>query len=255
MTDKNSPFATVEEAVEEIRQGRMIVLVDDEDRDNEGDLQLMWARLEVSRENMPAAAQRFDRAIAAYEKDMEAPTPGAAWALAETLGYAAAAFPASARPRRERILAVWEDQDRRYPGHPYLRNQVAAALAALEHSRFTARELALAATGGSLLKRIRRILESPERPRVGFAPLASALAGKKRFPGLLSMFSRLGEQTGKLPIMLDRAAKQLGAEVQRRAMQAATILEPLLIVAMGGVVMLIVLAVLLPIIQLNTWVK
>ena len=31
-------FATVEEAVEEIRQGRMIVLVDDEDRENEGDL-------------------------------------------------------------------------------------------------------------------------------------------------------------------------------------------------------------------------
>ena len=87
------------------------------------------------------------------------------------------------------------------------------------------------------------------------APLASALAGKKRFPGLLAMFSRLGEQTGQLPVMLDRAARQLGAEVQRRAMQMATILEPLLIVAMGGVVMLIVLAVLLPIIQLNTWVK
>jgi general secretion pathway protein F len=87
------------------------------------------------------------------------------------------------------------------------------------------------------------------------APLASALAGKKRFPGLLAMFSRLGEQTGQLPQMLDRAARQLGMEVQRRAMQMATILEPLLIVAMGLVVMLIVLAVLLPIIQLNTWVK
>lgn len=87
------------------------------------------------------------------------------------------------------------------------------------------------------------------------APLASALAGKKRFPGLLAMFSRLGEQTGQLPLMLERAARQLGTEVQRRAMQMATILEPLLIVAMGGVVMLIVLAVLLPIIQLNTWVK
>ena len=87
------------------------------------------------------------------------------------------------------------------------------------------------------------------------APLASALATKKRFPGLLAMFARLGEQTGQLPQMLDRAARQLGAEMQRRAMATATLLEPLLIVAMGVVVMLIVLAVLLPIIQLNTWVK
>src|SRR5712692_6909378 len=38
MTESYSHFATVEEAVEEIRQGRMIVLVDDEDRENEGDL-------------------------------------------------------------------------------------------------------------------------------------------------------------------------------------------------------------------------
>ncbi|MES2973837.1 MAG: type II secretion system inner membrane protein GspF [Pseudomonadota bacterium] len=87
------------------------------------------------------------------------------------------------------------------------------------------------------------------------APLASAMAQKKRFPGLLSMFARLGEQTGTLPLMLQRAAAQLSTEVQRRAMQLATILEPLLIVAMGGVVMLIVLAVLLPIIQLNQLVK
>ena len=87
------------------------------------------------------------------------------------------------------------------------------------------------------------------------APLASALAQKKRFPGLLPMFARLGEQTGQLPVMLQRAATQLSTEVQRRAMQFATILEPLLIVAMGLVVMLIVLAVLLPIIQLNQLVK
>ncbi|WP_295377032.1 type II secretion system inner membrane protein GspF [Pseudacidovorax intermedius] len=87
------------------------------------------------------------------------------------------------------------------------------------------------------------------------APLASALAQKKRFPGIVPMFARLGEQTGELPVMLQRAAKQLSAEVQRRAMHLATILEPLLIVGMGGVVMLIVLAVLLPIIQLNQFVK
>ena len=87
------------------------------------------------------------------------------------------------------------------------------------------------------------------------APLASALAQKKRFPGLLAMFARLGEQTGQLPTMLDRAAQQLSAEVQRRALTLATVLEPLLIVTMGLVVMLIVLAVLLPIIQLNQWVR
>ena len=87
------------------------------------------------------------------------------------------------------------------------------------------------------------------------APLASALAQKKRFPGLLSMFARLGEQTGQLPVMLERAARQLSTEVQRRAMQLATLLEPLLIVVMGLVVMLIVLAVLLPIIQLNQLVR
>jgi general secretion pathway protein F len=87
------------------------------------------------------------------------------------------------------------------------------------------------------------------------APLASAIAQHPRFPRLLVMFSRLGEQTGTLPTMLQRAAAQLSEEVQRRALQLATILEPLLIVAMGAMVMLIVLAVMLPIIQLNQWVK
>ncbi len=87
------------------------------------------------------------------------------------------------------------------------------------------------------------------------APLATALAQKKRFPGLLSMFTRLGEQTGQLPVMLQRAARQLSLEVQRRSMALATILEPLLIVLMGLVVGVIVLAVLQPIIELNSWVK
>jgi len=87
------------------------------------------------------------------------------------------------------------------------------------------------------------------------APLASALAAKKRFPGLLSMFARLGEQTGQLPLMLQRAANQLAAEVQRKALAIATVLEPLLIVVMGLIVMLIVMSVMMPIMQMNTWVK
>ena len=114
---------------------------------------------------------------------------------------------------------------------------------------------ALQAAAETLANRAMRAdaLDALAQVREG-APLASALAGKKRFPGLLAMFARLGEQTGQLPVMLGRAAVQLATEVQRRAFALATLLEPLLIVAMGGVVMLIVLAVLLPIIQLNTWV-
>jgi general secretion pathway protein F len=87
------------------------------------------------------------------------------------------------------------------------------------------------------------------------APLASAMAQKKRFPGLISMFARIGEQTGRLPEMLQRAANQLGNDVQRRALRLATILEPMLIVGMGVVVILIMLSVLLPIMQLNQFAR
>jgi general secretion pathway protein F len=115
---------------------------------------------------------------------------------------------------------------------------------------------ALQAAAETLSNRAMRVdaMDALVQVREG-APLASALAAKKRFPGLLAMFARLGEQTGRLPQMLGRAAAQFSAEVQRRAMATATVLEPLLIVAMGLIVMLIVLAVLLPIIQLNQWVR
>jgi general secretion pathway protein F len=87
------------------------------------------------------------------------------------------------------------------------------------------------------------------------APLASALAQKKALSPLLAMFARLGEQTG--PVAGDagnvRQATQHRGAAPRHA--AGHLLEPLLIVAMGVVVMLIVLAVLLPIIQLNQLVK
>ncbi len=85
--------------------------------------------------------------------------------------------------------------------------------------------------------------------------LAAALGLHRRFPPVLVTFVRLGEQTGTLPAMLDRAAAQHAAEVQRRAFTLVTILEPLLILGMGAMVMLIVLAVMLPIIQLNNLVK
>lgn len=115
---------------------------------------------------------------------------------------------------------------------------------------------ALQAAAETLSNRAMRAdaFDALDRVREG-APLGLAIAQKKRFPGLLAMFSRLGEQTGELPVMLQRAAAQLSTEVQRRAMNLATVLEPLLIVGMGAAVMLIVLAILLPIIELNQLVR
>ena len=97
-------------------------------------------------------------------------------------------------------------------------------------------------------------LEALVQVREG-APLGLALGRSTRFARLLPMFARLGEQTGQLPQMLQRAAQQLAADVQRRAMALATVLEPLLIVLMGALVMMIVLAVLMPILQMNQWVR
>lgn len=61
------------------------------------------------------------------------------------------------------------------------------------------------------------------------APLGLALAQKPRFPKLLSTFARLGGETGDMGVMLWRVGKQLSDQVQRRALQLASVLEPLLI--------------------------
>lgn len=86
-------------------------------------------------------------------------------------------------------------------------------------------------------------------------PLARALAAARQFPPLLVHLVASGEATGRLPEMLDRAASTLGAEAERKAMTLTSLLEPLLILVMGGIVLLIVLAVMLPIIEINQLVR
>lgn len=83
------------------------------------------------------------------------------------------------------------------------------------------------------------------------SPLAQALLAQKVFPPLLVHLVGSGERTGELPAMLDRAAKTLSVELERRAMTMTALLEPLMILIMGGIVLLIVLAVMMPIIEIN----
>jgi general secretion pathway protein F len=85
--------------------------------------------------------------------------------------------------------------------------------------------------------------------------LASALSRHKHFPAMLIHMIRAGETTGELPAMLERAANAQEQDLERRAMTMASLLEPALILAMGVVVLLIVLAVLMPIIEINQLVR
>ena len=93
-----------------------------------------------------------------------------------------------------------------------------------------------------------------ERVREGTS-LARALAATRAFPPLLIHLVASGELSGKLEQMLERAAQLETQALERRLAVFLTLLEPVMILVMGGVVLLIVLAILLPIIEINQLVR
>jgi len=96
--------------------------------------------------------------------------------------------------------------------------------------------------------------EASDAVREGVS-LARSLSAQRHFPPMLVHMIRAGEITGELPAMLDRAAAAQEADLERRTLTIAGLLEPALILAMGVVVLLIVLAVLMPIIEINQLVR
>jgi general secretion pathway protein F len=93
-----------------------------------------------------------------------------------------------------------------------------------------------------------------ERVREGTS-LARALGETRAFPPLLVHLVASGEMSGKLEPMLERAARLETQALERRLAVFLTLLEPVMILAMGAVVLLIVLAILLPIIEINQLVR
>ena len=81
--------------------------------------------------------------------------------------------------------------------------------------------------------------------------LAAPLKRSGLFPALLIQMIAVGERSGELESMLSRAAEAYDEEVVTSLARLTSILEPLTILVMGGVVLFIVLAILLPIFQLN----
>jgi general secretion pathway protein F len=87
------------------------------------------------------------------------------------------------------------------------------------------------------------------------APVNKSLAESGLFPPITLHLIASGEASGKLDDMLDRAASNQEREVETLVAALMGVFEPVLILAMGGMVLLIVLAILLPIFNLNQLVK
>jgi general secretion pathway protein F len=121
---------------------------------------------------------------------------------------------------------------------------IAAGLPVLEGLTITARTVSNRA-----LRRATEMMADAVREGGG---LSAAMRRADVFPPILVYMTASGESSGRLEPMLDRAADYLEREFATFTAVMLSLLEPAIIVVMGGVVALIVLSILLPILQINT---
>ncbi|HTS22602.1 MAG TPA: type II secretion system inner membrane protein GspF [Casimicrobiaceae bacterium] len=180
------------------------------------------------------------------------------WYWLAALGALAIAFALTLR--RERWREKWQELLLATP-------VVGAILRGLDTARFASTLAILIGSGAPLLRAldtagnvvwarpIRRAAEAASvRVREGVS-LARALASQRVFPALLVHLVANGEASGQLPAMLDRAAREQDADVERRLAWLAALVQPVLIVFMGGIVLVLVLAVMLPIVSMNQLIR
>lgn len=129
--------------------------------------------------------------------------------------------------------------------------RMARTLATMVASRLPLLE-GLRLTGGTIRNKVLCAANDDivESVRSG-GSLSGAMRTSGVFPPLLVYLTASGESAGQLDTMLERAAEYLEREFDNFTSTALSLLEPLIIVAMGGVVAVIILAILLPILQLQ----
>lgn len=129
--------------------------------------------------------------------------------------------------------------------------RLASTLSILVGSRVPILQALDAGTGVMTLVPMREALATAARGvREGMA-LSRALAATSAFPPVMVHLIASGETSGRLDEALARAARQQQNDIATRLAAFTALFEPAMILAMGGVVLTIVLAILLPIFQLN----
>jgi general secretion pathway protein F len=162
--------------------------------------------------------------------------------------------------RRERVRARIQ---RSLLGTPV----VGKLLTGLDASRFASTLAILVASGAPLLRALdaasgvvwlvpmREAARAvAERVQQG-VELSRAMDEAGVFPPLLVHLVASGETSGRLPEMLERASAQQEREVERRLAWLTGLIEPLLIVLLGGIVLILVMAVMLPIVSMNQLIR
>ena len=130
--------------------------------------------------------------------------------------------------------------------------QFARTFATLSGSGATVPDALIAAKGSVGNEVFRQAAIKVRRQVEEGQSLNRAMRATEVFPPMLVHMVASGERGGDLPAMMGRAADYMEEELDSNATVALGLLEPLLIVLLAGVVALIVLAIMLPILQLNT---
>jgi len=140
-------------------------------------------------------------------------------------------------------------------------------LRSLDTARFASTLAILVASGTPLLRaldtatgviRMRPLADAATTAAAGVRegmPLARALAATRAFPPVLVHLTASGEGSGALAPKLERAAADLEREAERRLHWIAALVQPLMIVAMGAIVLVLVLAIMLPIVSMNQLIR
>ena len=182
------------------------------------------------------------------------------WGLWLLLGIVALFFAVKRLLRNESRRHKWHQMQLKIPGWSRL-------VVAVDTARFASTLSILMASGVPLLDALRiagQVLTNlalredstavAELVQEG-SSLNRALQQSGRFPPMMVHMVASGEASGELETMLARSADNQERELEMTLGTMMALFEPLMVVVMGGMVLMIVLAILLPIFDLNTMVK